>query len=271
MWNDTLEDWLPVWMASARNDEQRRNALSSVFRSWELREIGRVSDIEAGAFLLAVINLHNPDHDLRQQIEAYDSFAESERFDHDTVRPFWRCSEATEELGVAVLTNPLDPAAIDEAARSLVDPSLNHKAAHGTFLKRLRSRVPANQRPDYLNALLGTKSVDRYVLVHELKECVEAWSPLHAWMHDWCETSPVAIASNAAIASEGPWAAFRAIRDIVPGTSGNVAKTITLTGYPFTDLIVLGRAVGADDQAVRHRFDRDGLLSEPVEEQSTGL
>ena len=42
-------------------------------------------------------------------------------------------------------------------------------------------------------------------------------------------------------------------------------------GIPFTDLVVLGRTGGADDQAVRHRLDRDGLLGEPVEEQSTGL
>ena len=50
-----------------------------------------------------------------------------------------------------------------------------------------------------------------------------------------------------------------------------------MTGYGtrmailFTDPVVLGRTVGADDQAVRHRFDRDGLLGEPMEEQFTGL
>jgi len=37
-------------------------------------------------------------------------------------------------------------------------------------------------------------------------------------------------------------------------------------GIPITDLVVLGRTGAADDQAVRHRFDRDGLLGKPVEE-----
>ena len=39
----------------------------------------------------------------------------------------------------------------------------------------------------------------------------------------------------------------------------------------FTDPVVLGRTGSADDQAVGHRFDRDGPLGEPVEEHSTGL